>query len=290
MTAPVQLLQGPGQPLTQICDIVPTAFGVVTLRSETANGTCIENEKRSVWFTGGSLTGYDSSLPTGLYAKQYEPLRSGGQQSLIGNNWVVALFGNNFYINAISLYAKLNDGRVFAWGNNQSGQLGFGDHAGRSVPTDAPAWKDVRAIVSSFEVTLGLLPNGSVLAAGSALGQTLGLASVTTGFQTTPALVEGLVGVRALGVSTSTSSAFAIVETGLRYWGSGATNMYGESSRTPRIYPVPDTSLESISVGNQHVLGIDKRGGVYAWGSNQILALGCGVCDDNKVPTLVTVP
>jgi alpha-tubulin suppressor-like RCC1 family protein len=285
---PVQILQGAGSPLTRICDIVPTAWGVVMLRSETQAGTCIANEKRSVWFTGSSLTGYDSGLAPGFYAKKYEPLNPGGQQSVLGDSWVVSLFGNNYYVNSISLYAKLNDGRVFVWGSNFSGQLGLNDQTARSLPTEAPAWNGVQTIVSSSEVTLGVLPNGTVLAAGSPSGQTLGLGGSSTTNQKTPILIPQLAGVTSIGVATSSSSAFAVVDGGLRFWGSSTS--FGEASATPRVYPNGSATLVAVSVGNYHALGIDARGGVYAWGTNQIYNLGCEACDQYKVPTLLTVP
>ena len=287
VNAPVQLLEGAGVPLTGICDIVPTAFGAVMLRSETQGRTCVADEKRSVWYTGSSLTGYESGLPRLLYAKKYNRLTPGDAQGLIGDNWVVALFGNTYYVNSISLYARLNDGRIFAWGNNMAGQLGLNDKSPRDVPTEVAGWSGVRSLAGSSEVTLGLAADGTVLAAGSGSGKTLGLTSVT-GFQTIPARIDGLTGVSAISVATSQPAAFAVANGELRYWGSSA--WFGAPSSTPRPFPSPANPLVTVSVGTTHALAIDNRGAVYGWGSNEIGGLGCEACDDWKIPTLLTVP
>ncbi len=287
VNAPVQLLEKAGLPLTGICDIVPTAFGVVMLRSETPGRTCVANEKRSVWYAGSSLTGYDSGLPTSLYAKKYNRLTPGDAQGLIGDNWVVALFGNSYNGNAMSLYARLNDGRIFAWGNNRGGQLGLNNQQARDVPTEVAGWSGVRSFTTSSEVTLGLTADGTVLAAGDKSGDALGLANVT-GFQTIPVRIDGLTGVSAIAVGSSQTAAFAVVNGELRYWGS--SGHFGAPSSTPRPFPSPADPLITVSAGNIHVLAIDNRGAVYSWGGNQIGGLGCGACDDSKIPTLVTVP
>src|SRR5260221_8981117 len=60
--------------------------------------------------------------------------------------------------------ALLEDGKVMAWGNNGSGQLGDGTTKGSSVPVEVSALVGVKAVAAGEGHSLALLADGRVMA------------------------------------------------------------------------------------------------------------------------------
>ena len=92
--------------------------------------------------------------------------------------------------------ALRNDGTVWAWGRNVSGQLGDGTTTQRNTPVQVSGLSSVQAIAAGSEYSLALKNDGTVWAWGfNGTGQ---LGDGTTTQRNTPVQVSGLSGVQAI--------------------------------------------------------------------------------------------
>jgi alpha-tubulin suppressor-like RCC1 family protein len=74
---------------------------------------------------------------------------------------------NDGYAGAVSVFALTNDNRVFAWGNNGGGQLGFGDKKNRLYATQVATATKVQTFgYGNTNTATALLSDGSIYVAG----------------------------------------------------------------------------------------------------------------------------
>jgi Regulator of chromosome condensation (RCC1) repeat/ZU5 domain len=291
-TAPVQVLGAAGTPISQVCQVAGTLYGVVMVRSDVAGGTCAANEPRSVWFTGESIS---SNELGGHYATRFDRLAGNGTAGgLPQGQWIVEVFTSRGYgSNTSNVFARANDGSVYAWGYNADGLLGLGDTVSRTVPTLAPGWQGATRIAATGDVTLALMADGSIKGAGTNIAATLAIGDVRYDIKvTTPTVLQAPTGATDLSAASGQASAMALVGGQLRYWGS-STRFANAQQAVPIALAAPAAPLTALSVGGYHALAIGPGGAVYAWGSWN--ARGCGNydslnCSDTPVPTLVRLP
>ena len=196
-----------------------------------------------------------------------------------------------------------SDGALRSWGDNSSGQLGFGKVLQTSMPLEI---KFPAAIVSAKTArthSLALDADGNVWSWGSnaegelgdgtqadrplpaivfrgasqiAAGTGSSLAIDRSGFawewgsgQSVPTLVPGLPAVSS--VYSNLGTRMAVDATGRVWgWGDGQQGRLGfglyDYSATPRVIPgLP--SVKHLGLGRWHVLAVDLNGFVWAWGS-----------------------
>jgi alpha-tubulin suppressor-like RCC1 family protein len=195
------------------------------------------------------------------------------------------------------------DGRVYAWGNNDLGQLGDGSTTNSDVPVPVPL-PAVKAVSMGFDTGLALTPNGYVYAWGDNSDGQLGIGS-TTGPQTclgdacstTPVLVSLPGGVPATAVSEGGQVSLALGSDGHVYgWGNNSFGQIGTGSRVDSEVPVRAalpggiSPATAVAAGYSACLGVGSNGYVLAWGSNQFGALGDGSTTDKLSPEGVTLP
>lgn len=180
--------------------------------------------------------------------------------------------------------ALMADGSVFAWGNNQDGQLGDGSTAGSSQPVavlSAPGTplRDIVAVAAADGRSLALHRDGTVLAWGN---DQLFPAAVAAGPDGAP-----LTGV--VSIAAGPAHAVALRDDGtLVAWGSFF--LIGNPLSNGR-YPAPVvdsagepvTGVVAVSAGIFHSLAVRADGSVLAWGSNQNGELGDGTTDHRIV-------
>ena len=124
---------------------------------------------------------------------------------------------------ALHALAGAADGRLFAWGRNDKGQLGLGDLCQRNKPTvvDLGGGKAVAAAAGKSH-TLVALADGTSLAAGNNTQGQLGLGSVRVkggadDLQLTPAPVVGVEGCTAAAAGVD----FSLWLAGGAVWSAG---------------------------------------------------------------------
>ena len=169
-------------------------------------------------------------------------------------------------------------GRVMAWGDNTRGQLGIGVAVNSSVPNLVSGLAGVTQVASGQRHVLALLADGSVQAWGDNDELAIGNGRDERLF-TRPQAIAGLPVIRRVAAGGSSSA--ALDSTGkLWVWGS---NLRGQLTLASDVYRTNRPTLAAglpalgdVSVGSEHMLGLDAQGRVWVWGSNGYGQLGDG--------------
>jgi hypothetical protein len=189
--------------------------------------------------------------------------------------------------------ALTSTGRVLAWGDNTSGELGNGTTTNSStpVPVSLPAVTIVTAVSAGGGHNLAITATGSVLAWGNnAHGQ---LGNGTTTNSSTPVAVSLPAGTTVTAVSAGAFHSLAVTSTGsVLAWGFNSSGQLGNGtntdSSTPVVVSLPGgTTVTSVSGGADHSLALTSTGGVLAWGDNSDGQLGNRTSMSSSTPVTV---
>ncbi|MEO6467577.1 MAG: Calx-beta domain-containing protein [Acidimicrobiia bacterium] len=173
--------------------------------------------------------------------------------------------------------AVMDDGRVYAWGRQESGALGNGNTMGSPLGTPVPvvglgAGSGVLAVAAGDAHSLALTSSGQVLAWGLNDHGQLGDGSVTS--RSTPTPVVGL-GSGVIGISAGSRHSLAVkVDGTVVSWGSNSVGQLGVTGTVDHTTPVPVVGLTAgsgvlqVSAGLSHSLARAADGTVYGWGSS----------------------
>lgn len=185
--------------------------------------------------------------------------------------------------------AVTNDGTVYAWGENFSGELGNGTsdpngfvgdcprHDVPSVVTLPPGTKAVGVAsggpgdpVNGGGHSLAVADDGKVYAWGdNAYGQ---LGSPNSAQSPVPVLVAGLTGKKVTSVAAGQQHSLAVIDDGTAYaWGDNQFGELGTGAATAAS-PVPTlvsglSGVRQVDGGVAHSLAVTNDGKVYAWGA-----------------------
>jgi alpha-tubulin suppressor-like RCC1 family protein/subtilisin family serine protease len=187
------------------------------------------------------------------------------------------------------------DGTVWAWGSNESGQLGDGSHSfggsfSRLTPVLVQNLSDVTALAGGFLHSVALKGDGTVWAWGANFKGQLGDGSVL--MRTTPVRVGALTEARAVSAGRFFS---LVLKTDGTVWGMGDNESgqlgTGTGNGVPNTAPVQAvnlTGVTAISAGDAHALAVRSDGTVWAWGSNLEGQLGDGTTTGRATPAQVS--
>ncbi len=187
--------------------------------------------------------------------------------------------------------ALRSDGSVWAWGWNDTGQLGDGTTTTRLSPVQVlPPGSGVVAIAAGYGHSLALKSDGTVLAWGyNAEGQ---LGDGTTSQHETPLPVLGLADVTAIGAGWFHS--LAVKDDGAAWaWGMGIYGQLGVGSQADSAIPLQVaglTGVSGIAAGHFHSLAVTSDQALWAWGNNNQGQLGDGTVGDGTAPNIRTTP
>ncbi|MCL2786445.1 MAG: hypothetical protein FWD81_04410, partial [Methanomassiliicoccaceae archaeon] len=256
-------------------------------------------EDGTVWAWGRN--GY-GQLGDGTNAGKNRPVRV-EVASGVPLTGVTAISAGDFYSLALT-----DDGRVWAWGYNNSSQLGDGTNTDRNRPACVEIAPDtpltgVTAISAGNAHSLALKNDGTVWAWGyNYYGQLGNGVSGTGARESRPVCVEiapdtPLTGVTA--ISAGNAHSLALKNDGTVWaWGYNNSSQLGDGTNTDRNRPVcveiaPDTPLTgvtAISAGGFHSLALTDDCKVWAWGYNDRGQLGDGTdgtANNKNRPVLV---
>jgi alpha-tubulin suppressor-like RCC1 family protein len=203
--------------------------------------------------------------------------------------------------------ALTDDGKVYAWGSNVSGQLGNGQTKNTSAPVQVrglPAGDRVISIAAAGNLSLALTRSGKLYTWGSNARGQLGnggtalFSSVAVAVQTgTNGLPEGdPVVVFAAG----RDHALAVTQHGRLYsWGSNQFGQLGTGGSSdsrapvavltgPQGLPAGDPVV-AVAAGERHSLALTMSGALYAWGANTFGQLGTGTNVGSTTPVKVRI-
>ena len=161
-----------------------------------------------------------------------------------------------------------DDGRVYAWGWNYSGQLGQGDHGFstvRSVPTLVSGVSGAAMVAASTNHSLVLCRDGTVMSCGHNYDGQLGIRGRRRAtFSVVNELPWGVVAIDA-GISHS----IAVTLEGAVYtWGKGLATGHGGDDFTKHLVPkkvtgggLGDATMVHVAAGGYHSMALTCAAG-----------------------------
>ncbi|MGM0495363.1 MAG: RCC1 domain-containing protein [Bacillota bacterium] len=201
--------------------------------------------------------------------------------------------------------AVTSEGRIFTWGNNQSGQLGDGTTTD-SGPVDVTSEFNLNSEEMIIETFLGsshssaITSEGRIFTWGSNSSGQLG--DGTTTDKSTPVDISSKFNLNAkemiIQVSLGHSHSSAITSEGRIFtWGHNFGGKLGDGTTTNRLTPVDITSefnlnaeetIIQVSLGFFHSSAITSEKRVFIWGENEYGQLGDETTTNNFTPVDIT--
>ena len=184
--------------------------------------------------------------------------------------------------------AITSGGIVWAWGSNESGQLGNGTLTGHDTPEQVAGLSGVRQVAAGWDHSLALRSDGTVWAWG---GNDHGQAGTGTAGanQLTPVQVAGLTGVTQIAAGFQYSLALRSDGT-VWAWGLGDLGQLGNGttdSATPVAALLVDVTSIAAGWDAAYAVRSTTAGAtVWSWGSNVCGSLGLGP----GIPAVVPIP
>lgn len=176
------------------------------------------------------------------------------------------------------------DGSLWAWGQNNHGELGDGTKINRFSPVRVLPGTTWKAVSAGFRHTVAIKSDGTLWAWGfNNLGQVDG----TGGEVLTPKQVGNASDWSI--ISAGSDYTLAIKTDGsLWAWGYNGLAGLGDGTIDPKPTPqrVGTDTWKMVSAGT-HCLGVKTNGTLWAWGPNYAGQLGVGGTDPKLVPTQV---
>ena len=195
-----------------------------------------------------------------------------------------------------SLYAILDNGSLYAWGNNKDGQLGLGltdEYVAYNKKVDIPG--KVKLIKCAGDnptesACYVITEDGALYVWGKNSYGQLGVGNEVN--KNTPTKVNLPSKIKEL--ITTGLSVYALMEDSSLYaWG---YNSYGElgvgdkiNKNTPTIVNLPSKIKELITTGSS-VYALMEDSSLYSWGNNESGQLGVGDKINKNTPTIVNLP
>jgi alpha-tubulin suppressor-like RCC1 family protein len=181
-------------------------------------------------------------------------------------------------------------GIIYAWGNNNYGQLGNNTTSARSSPVTVVGgitnWSQISA---GGRHSLGLTSAGITYGWGNnSFGQ---LADGTSTSRLSPVTVVG--GITTWSqIEAGDNHSLGVISTGVAYgWGYNTVGTLGDNTITNRSSPVTVvggiTNWSQVAGGTQHSLGRTATGIAYAWGLNSSGRLGDNTTSARSSPVTV---
>ncbi|MGC2423221.1 MAG: hypothetical protein WA666_02575, partial [Nitrospirota bacterium] len=192
------------------------------------------------------------------------------------------------YTATITLDTNASDMTVWAWGDNEYGELGDGTTTQRNTPVQVGGLTGVTAVAGGYDHTIALKSDGTVWAWGwNAHGQ---LGDGTTTDRYTPVQVNGLTGV--IAIADGRGHTVALKSDGTVWaWGWNAHGQVGDGTTTDRYTPVQVTDLMGVTAiagGIFQTIVLKSDGTVWAWGWNAHGQVGDGTTTDRYTPVQVS--
>ena len=165
-----------------------------------------------------------------------------------------------------------SDGNLYAWGNNQYGQLGDGTTTSRTTATSvaAPAGVKFVQVSAGGSHSMALDRDGNIWTWGNNNSQRLGR---STNPANRPGKADTPSGMTFIAVSAGADHSMALDRDG-NIWAWGDNTYWQRSPATsgwaPEGVGVPEAAFASVSAGARHSIGLDVNGTAWTWGGRNI--------------------
>jgi alpha-tubulin suppressor-like RCC1 family protein len=195
-----------------------------------------------------------------------------------------------------------SDGKLYAWGKNDDGQLGDGTNTERNSPvavltTGVLAGKKIEMVICGDQFSMALDSDGKLYSWGRNDGQ-LGDGTTTNRNAPVAVLTTGvLAGKKIVMFGCGVNHSIALDSDGKLYaWGRNDNGQIGDGTITPRNAPVAvlttgvlaGKKIKMVGIGGYHSIALDSDGKLYAWGRNDNGQLGDGTFTERNSPVAVS--
>jgi alpha-tubulin suppressor-like RCC1 family protein len=261
--------------LTLLLALPAASFAATPWYSHGTTHTLTLTQNGTVWALGGNDFG---QLGLGSFGGEaHEPAMIKGLDGIIA-----VLAGGNHSV------ALRNDGTVWTWGFNGSGQLGDGTSKHSSVPSKVAGISNVKAIATGSGHVAVLKHDGTVWSWGGNHSGQLGNGEYRN--CPTPVPVPGLRDVTAITAGAFNTSALKN-DGNVWSWGFNGKGQLGNGGNERSSVPVHVSGLSDVhalTAGDWHVVALKHDGSVWAWGSNNDSQLGNTKLSSSRSPVNVS--
>ena len=204
------------------------------------------------------------------------------QESTGATNWSAIATG---YERTVALKS---DGTLWAWGENDYGQLGDGTIVDKFTPTqESTGATDWSAIATGFNHTVALKSDGTLWAWGRNRFGQIGDGSRVT--ETIPTQ-ESTWATNWSAIASGGYHTVALKSDGTLWaWGWNTNGQLGDGTKSEKTTPTQEstgaTNWSAIASGGYHTVALKSDGTVWAWGENSFGQLGDGTIADKTIPT-----
>lgn len=190
---------------------------------------------------------------------------------------------------AMTSFAMMLDGEVWAAGSNSCGDFGDGTYSKTqsTTPVQPAGLTSIAALAQGKEHSIAATTQGTVWTwGGNSYGQ---LGDGGRFYRDTPTQVQGLSGV--VSVAAGVMHSLAVTSQGTLWtWGQNVAGQLGDGTTQNRSTPVTVAGVSGVSAaaaGRAHSLVVDGAGFVWAWGDNAYGQLGDGTTAARLSPVKV---
>jgi alpha-tubulin suppressor-like RCC1 family protein len=179
---------------------------------------------------------------------------------------------------------------LYAWGQNNYGQLGVGNITGYSSPKQVGSTTTWKAVGAGYKASFAITTSGALFSWGVGNAGSLGLGNINIQYSS-PVQVGSLTNWSTVTAGTTDPSTFAIKTDGTLWsWGGNSYGQLGLNNITNYSSPKQVGALTNwsfISCGYDHVLSIKTNGTLWSWGNNPNGQLGKGNTTNYSSPVQV---
>lgn len=263
------------------------------------------DEDGTLWVWGSNSNGklgngLDSGSPSTATSRNNDRTYPGKIEPSRFNNKKIITVATNSNINGGIGDSGHNlaideDGNVWAWGQNNSGQLGVGDTNKKLVPTLVNGFggKRITAISASTHHSMAIDADGSVWAWG--LNDAGQLGDNTTQQKNVPTKINPAAfnNIKIKSIAAGDAHSSALDQNGnLWTWGSNANVQLGDGTTENRRIPTIvqyflSLNIQTITASGSHTMAIGESGSVWAWGKNNFGQIGDGTTTNRSTPALI---
>lgn len=192
------------------------------------------------------------------------------------------------------------DGSLWAWGENNCGQVGDGTTSDRTSPVRVGGDRDWVAVAAGGGHNVGLLP--TMIGSGHSLGLKVDGSLWAWGKNDCGQLGDGTTVNRPSPVRIGSGNDWAAVAAGYAHtlairsdgslwaWGKNDHGQLGDGSTTDASVPVQigsDSDWVAVSAGTAHSVGLKSDGSLWVWGGNSLGQRGDVANEDRPAPVRV---